>query len=442
MWVAARPMSYAAFGEKTPTPSELRNVYKVNLQGLNGEREMLEAVEVKAICAPMYRPHVPHKLLHSLGDLELADHYTETRELSVDILVGLDSYWNFVKQGVIKFPEGIVAQETVFGGVISGSWQGGVGNVFSHQLLCLNDLPKSTLRNFWDLETIGITSSEVDIVDHPVVKTFNNTITFNEGRYEVSLPWKRNFDPSTLLDNERVARRRLLNLSYKLARDPELEAKYNQVLWEMEADKIIAEVAPEDKLAGCPVYYMPHHPVVKQSSLTTKVRPFIDASAPGFNGTSLSDCLEAGPALIPNLVEILIRFRRWPIALTTDITKAFLQIKVCRPDQDVHRFLWTCDGSVRHMKFLRVPFGNKSSPFLLNATILHHLSKYRSSVVVEELRQNLYVDDWLTGGDSEEEVWKVYQEAREILSKAGMLSAHPIIQGFQKSCSKNSVPNI
>ena len=58
--------------------------------------------------------------------------------------------------------------------------------------------------------------------------------------------------------------------------------------------------------------------------------------------------------------------------LTADVTKAFLQVQVCREDQDVHRFLWDDQGIVRVMRFVRVPFGNKSSLFLLNATVKHH----------------------------------------------------------------------
>lgn len=49
---------------------------------------------------------------------------------------------------------------------------------------------------------------------------------------------------------------------------------------------------------------MPHRPVVKEASVSTKVRPVFDASSPGYNGVSLNDCLHAGPSLIPSLVEI------------------------------------------------------------------------------------------------------------------------------------------
>ena len=90
-----------------------------------------------------------------------------------------------------------------------------------------------------------------------------------------------------------------------------------------------------------------------------------DASAPGRNGVSLNDCMEAGPNLMPSLPEILIRFRRRKIGLTADITKAFLQVGISESDRDVSRFLWKLDGTVRVMRFTRVPFGNKSSPFFV-----------------------------------------------------------------------------
>ncbi|XP_076037767.1 uncharacterized protein LOC143023139 [Oratosquilla oratoria] len=168
-----------------------------------------------------------------------------------------------------------------------------------------------------------------------------------------------------------------------------------------------------------PIYYLPHRPVIKEC-VSSKIRPVFDASAVGSNGVSLNDCLESGPSLIPDLVEILLRFRRWKIGLTADITKAFLQIRVQRSDQDVHRFLWQCGQSLRVMRFVTVPFGNTSSPFLLNATIRHHLNSYPVSVTVQELQENLYVDDWLSGADTVEEANTMFLEAQSILSDAGM----------------------
>ena len=88
-----------------------------------------------------------------------------------------------------------------------------------------------------------------------------------------------------------------------------------------------------------------------------------------------------------NLTQVLIRFCRWKFALTADILqKAFLYIAVHKDDW---WFLWDCDGQVKVMRFRRVPFGNCSSPFLLNATVQHHLSLFPASGTVSELQHNL-----------------------------------------------------
>ncbi|XP_071944274.1 uncharacterized protein [Antedon mediterranea] len=80
-------------------------------------------------------------------------------------------------------------------------------------------------------------------------------------------------------------------------------------------------------------------------------------------------------------------------------------------------FLWKKEEKIRTMKFLRVPFGNASSPFLLNATIRHHLTKYPSCLPITELKDNLYVDDWLTGADYYEDALLLFQQAKEIMAQ-------------------------
>ena len=218
----------------------------------------------------------------------------------------------------------------------------------------------------------------------------------------------------TLQDNEKLARVRLESLRRRLARDnSDLAGRYDSVLQEMENERIIEEVPVDETVSPHPTYYMPHHPVIKESSSSTKVRPVFDASATGRNGVSLNDCMEAGPNLMPSLPEILIRFRRRKIGLTADITNAFLQVGISDSDRDVSRFLWKLDGTVRVMRFIRVPFGNKSSPF------------YQTSLgdVVAELLDNLCVDDWLTGADSDAEGCDMIQEAVLVQAHIGIFHA-------------------
>ena len=93
-------------------------MFQVNLKGSGGTSEFLTVTEVPVICAPLFRPEIPRFVMESLGGVELATHDIEGKHISVDILVGMDSYWKFVKPGITTLPGGLVAQETVFGSIL------------------------------------------------------------------------------------------------------------------------------------------------------------------------------------------------------------------------------------------------------------------------------------------------------------------------------------
>ena len=343
------------------------------------------------------------------------------------MLIGLDQYWKFVKPEVVPVRDGLVALNTMFGWMISGSYDDVAEEEEQHQkkrsrtprktsvqLFCIEAVQDMDLKRIWDMDL----ATDEDETENPLIKRFEETIVHQEGRYEVSLPWKRY--TGELLDNRRSAEQRLQSLTKKLAKDPGLKTRYEQAFLDMEKDGVVEEIPDNDLQTTNKIFYMPHRPVVKESSSSTKVRPVFDASAKGRNGISLNDCMETGPNLIPNLVDILVRFRKWPIALAADIQKAFLQIAVRTEDRDVHRFLLELDGKIRVMRFTRVPFGNRCSPFLLNATIKYHLKKFESSRVIEELAENLYVDDWLTGAEEEEDAAQMVIQADTVMSQASM----------------------
>ena len=67
------------------------------------------------------------------------------------------------------------------------------------------------------------------------------------------------------------------------------------------------------------VVYLPHKEVIKEDRSTTKLRIVFDASAK-YNGTSsLNEILYKGPCL---------KFRIYPIAITADTEKVYLQISI------------------------------------------------------------------------------------------------------------------
>ncbi len=270
------------------------------------------------------------------------------------------------------------------------------------------------------MESIGIKDAGVEV--DPIFQEFRDNIKFNEasGHYQTGLTWKK--EHPVLLDNRKAAMSSFLRLEKKLQKNPNLKSGYDEALKEMERNKFIVEVPEEDvNGSGNQVFYLPHFPHVRESSMSTRIRPVFNASCRGQNGISLNDCLESGPNLNPGVVDIVTRFRRWKFAVTSDVRKAFLQIELVPEDQDVHRFFWRSEsGKIQIMKFVRVTFGIKCSPFLLSGTILHHLLLCPPSFVVKELSKNLYVDDFLSGADTEAEVQQLYTEANRVMKSAGM----------------------
>ena len=70
------------------------------------------------------------------------------------------------------------------------------------------------------------------------------------------------------------------------------------------------------------MHYLPHHPVIRTDKSTSRVRIVYDASAKR-DDPSLNDCLETGPNTLPQIIDILLRFRLNKIVLKTGVYKCF-----------------------------------------------------------------------------------------------------------------------
>ena len=101
-------------------------------------------------------------------------------------------------------------------------------------------------------------------------------------------------------------------------------------------------------------------------------------------------------------------------------------ISVERNDRDVLHFLWVKDISqdppdIQILRFARVVFGMASSPFLLNATLQHHISKYATSQphLVNCLLSSIYVDDVVCGAKNDEDAYHLFLQSKQILREGG-----------------------
>ncbi|GFU91793.1 uncharacterized protein TNCV_3191801 [Trichonephila clavipes] len=108
---------------------------------------------------------------------------------------------------------------------------------------------------------------------------------------------------------------------------------------------------------------------------------------------------------------------------------AFLMIEIDESERDFTRFFWDENPGIDLenkrldiFRMTRVLFGVKSSPFLLAATIKHHLKKYVDIFpdTFNHLNQSLYVDDFLCGNVSVQAALTTCIESKQILEDASM----------------------
>jgi len=196
---------------------------------------------------------------------------------------------------------------------------------------------------------------------------------------------------------------------------------YDAIIREQLEDGVVEKASTE--VTG-KKFYLPHRPVIRENAETTKMRVVYDASARERDGVpSLNECLHTGPSLNNLLWSVITRQRFHPVALTGDLRRVFLQIRVRESERDALRFHWLVDKTSREvevLRFTRVVFGLAPSPFLLNGVLQQHLNsmepEYPASV--NEIKRSLYVDDLISGAPTVEGAKQLKNEAVKIFNDA------------------------
>ena len=272
------------------------------------------------------------------------------------------------------------------------------------------------VKKFWDLESLGIKTPSIH-------EEFLEKLTHSGDHYQVNLPWKATHPP--LPDNYELSQRRLSSLLSRLRKEPDILKEHDSVIRDQINRGIVEVVDREARPESNRIHYIPHHAVIRRDKSTTRLRVVYDASAKS-DGASLNECLHAGPPLAQNIFDIMLRFRGHRIALVGDIEKAFLMVHIAEEDKDVLRFLWIDDidkakPEVVVLRFTCVVFGVSSSPFLLNATLKHHIGQYEQCDpnFTRKFLESIYVDD-LTSGDSDVDgTFELYVKSKLRLKEAG-----------------------
>ncbi|XP_062558135.1 uncharacterized protein LOC134223013 [Armigeres subalbatus] len=179
------------------------------------------------------------------------------------------------------------------------------------------------------------------------------------------------------------------------------------------------EEATVDKVKRC---FLPHHPVVKEASTTTKVRVVFDASCKT-SEVFLNDVLLVGPVVHDDLRSIILRSRTKQVLLVLDEEKMFRQIlprPTDRPLQSI-LFRFAPEEEVAVYELNTVTYGTKPAPFLATRTLQQLAADEadRFPLAARAIREDVYMDDVITGTDEVELAVSTRNQLTEMMQCGG-----------------------
>ena len=271
----------------------------------------------------------------------------------------------------------------------------------------------------WVADLTDITHTPTDMSDQNIFECYQQSHIRrqSDGAHCVKFPWKQEHPP--LPTNFTVCMKKTRSLARRFSQDPALLQLYSKIIMEQEQRGFIEKVTIPDHTTD--VHYIPHHPVRKASS-TTPIRIVYNCSFHSSGNPSLNDCLLTGPSLLTDMCSILLCFRSHPIGISTDLEKAFLHVCLDEADRNYTCFFWLSSPSdpesdLDIYRFKSVLFGSTSSPFMLHATLCCHLSSYNNPVA-DDMKQNIYVDNVISGCATTSQAVQYYKESRLIMNDA------------------------
>ena len=155
---------------------------------------------------------------------------------------------------------------------------------------------KPDLKDFWNQETIGVIDNQTTKDDEMVKKHFNENLTFTDGHYKVTSPWKE--ENPQLHVNRQLAVGRLGSNVSRMGNKPELILmELFDLIIQDQLDKGIFEKV-ENTYTYNIKHYLPHHAVINLHKPTTKRHVVYDASSKAKKiFKRLNKCLYRGPVM-------------------------------------------------------------------------------------------------------------------------------------------------
>ena len=383
----------------------------------DGDCIMIDAIILKKVTGTIPNRNV--KVEANMEKFKLADP-SYGKPGRIDVLIGADNLTMVNKGSIKQLTCRLSAQETIFGWTFMGvvkATKKTTGHCYTAAVMNPT-IEIFDLKKFWEIEDLNgdrmLTKNEVRCENHFAATHYRQ----DNGRFEVRYPFSN--DQPKIGESYSTAKSRWNQMERRLKKDPELEEQYTKFMNEYESLGHMSKLAEAEENNG---YFIPHHAVRKESSTTTKLRVVFDASAMTTNGSSLNNEMLVGPKLQDDIQPLLIRFRCPKIAFTGDIQKMYRQILIHPDDCKYQKILWRedTDHHLKTYELKTVTYGTAAAPYIATKC-LQQLAEYEKSefpVAAKLTKRDFYMDDLMSGVNSDEEAIEAYEQLHTRMKRGG-----------------------
>ncbi|XP_048483040.1 uncharacterized protein LOC125488556 isoform X1 [Plutella xylostella] len=403
--------------------------------------------------------------------IKLADRDFNKSE-PISILLGCDIFFKILlREQLPIIPGGLYLHDTRFGYVVAGQLPLQRSPATTSQQITAvsnfcnldNEISSrevddtltsidSSLKQLWRCEQVPQIYKEASSEQELAETMFQESVQLEHCKFQVKLPLKQEFNEVRLGNSLSRALQRFYNLEKRFLKDPLLFQQYKQFIDEYVSLGHAKYVDIESyNLEEDPVYFLSHHPVINESSKTTRLRVVFDGSMQTDRNISLNDLMLNGPCVQNSLFNILILFRLHKFVLVTDIKKMFRNIKLDPSQCSIQNILWRSSPQerIKCIQLLTITYGLKSSNYLATRCLneLAHRYKDKYPLGSDMLLNNTFVDDITASSNSLEELGKIKEQLIELLALGGfqlhkLWSKQYLVQLQNRPKWQNSLPNI
>ncbi|XP_043648453.1 uncharacterized protein LOC122616929 [Drosophila teissieri] len=343
-----------------------------------------------------------------ISEWNLPQHSSLADDRRIDLLLGTETFFDILAVGQVKIGKDLpVLQKTLLGWIVSGRCRAHPRTLHQYSSIALTEIDQK-MERLWRIDHVEPPEITLTPEQRNCEEFYTKTVRRNsDGRLEVRLPFKD--EPTVLGASFDIAKRRFLSLERSLCKRPEVGAKYVEFMQEFQNLGHMSPVSHPQ--LNTPHYYIPYHCVLKPNSTSTKLRVVFDASCKTTSQKSLND---------RPFSQIFIHYScvfgyiAMPSLLMWSRCSAMFA-----EDRRFQYIPWRTSSSqpLSTFELNTITYGTSAAPYLAIRSLSYLADKFMDKLEIgaKAIKSSFYVDDFLGGADTVEELHQIKREVTAIL---------------------------